>query len=123
MTVDATQEFNALVESMGLTAPLLAVMLQCPRSTIFNYQKGVAKPAATAISMLRLLHFLYVNDREKFIDWLLLTEFDCVEAGTANIDITKAYRQGKLRPVIRGYIEDHGYQAGKDKIDLIYRKP
>lgn len=105
--MDNNAEFNALIEEMGLTPGLVSTLTQTGRSTLHGYINNNAQAPAIAVSYMRLLRYLYENDRELFLNYLVLSEMENVKAGISDPRIALIYRDGKLRKPVREYIEKH----------------
>lgn len=111
--VSHNAEFNHLMKEMDLTPGMLATLSATSRSTLHGYVNNNINAPALSLAFMRLLHFMYVNNRQQFLDYLVLSEMENVQQGTQDPRIALIYRQGKLRKPIREYIMRHQEDDGK----------
>lgn len=100
------EEFQKLVEDMSLTPSMLTAMAGVNRSTLHGYQTGKSSPTALSLAYMKLLKFVYERDRQMFLDYLILSEFDQVEEGTSDPRIAAIYKKGKLPKDLDQYLKN-----------------
>lgn len=112
MTGEKKNEFQRVVDAMGIDVSVLPVLLGMNRSTVHKYLSGVFSDVpAASISLIRLIHLINERSPELLREWMVLQEFSI--AGEHYLKNPELYRalldsHGKMSPSVRKFLEGEG---------------